>query len=234
MAYEVHLEVFDGPFDLLLQLISQQQVEIYEIRLADIVDAFVAEMNRAETLDLDTSTEFLLIAATLVELKCRRLLPGPDDVDLEDELALYEARDYLLARLVEAGSSPRRRRAGRRWKAAPPARRRVAAAPTSASPTSRPTSSRVSTPERLAAVCAAAFVERPIPRIGDAHVLTDEVSVATTLEQLSSELAERGRATLSRPHRPPAVSGSRRRLLPGAARAVQARAGRARPDRDLR
>lgn len=101
MSYEVHLDAFDGPFDLLLQLIAAQQVDLYEIRLADIVDGFLAETRRIGKIDLDLATEFLLIASTLLELKCRRLLPGRDDVDLDDDLALFEARDYLLARLVE-------------------------------------------------------------------------------------------------------------------------------------
>jgi segregation and condensation protein A len=101
MAYEVQTEVFEGPFDLLLHLILSQQVELYEIRLSTIVDAYLAELERMEGLDLDVATEFLLIAATLVELKTRRLLPEDADVDLDDELALWEERDLLLARLVE-------------------------------------------------------------------------------------------------------------------------------------
>ena len=101
MAYEVHLDVYDGPFALLLQLITAQQVDLYEVSLTSIVDGFLAELARLGTLDLELTTEFLLIAATLVELKCRRLLPGSDELDLDEELSLYEARDYLLARLLE-------------------------------------------------------------------------------------------------------------------------------------
>ena len=101
MAYEVQTEVFEGPFDLLLHLILSQQVELYEISLTLIVDAYLAELDRMDTLDLDVATEFLLIAATLVELKTRRLLPEDADLDLDDELALWEERDLLLARLVE-------------------------------------------------------------------------------------------------------------------------------------
>src|SRR4029453_6886892 len=65
------------------------------------VDAYLAELERMEELDLEIATEFLLIAATLVELKARRLLPGPDDVDLDEELIRFEERDLLLARLLE-------------------------------------------------------------------------------------------------------------------------------------
>src|SRR3954464_1163452 len=88
VPYEVTTAVFAGPFDLLLHLISRDQVDIYEVSLSAIVDAYVAELERMQHLDLDMATEFLLIAAILVELKCRRLLPGRDDVDIDDELAL--------------------------------------------------------------------------------------------------------------------------------------------------
>ena len=66
-----------------------------------IVDAYLAELELMDDCDLEVATEFLLIAATLVELKTRRLLPDDDDIDLDDELALWEERDLLLARLLE-------------------------------------------------------------------------------------------------------------------------------------
>jgi len=101
MPYAVQTPVFEGPFDLLLHLILAEQVDLYEISLATIVDGYLAELGRMEELDLDVASEFLLIAATLVELKSRRLLPSADDLDLDDELALWEERDLLLHRLVE-------------------------------------------------------------------------------------------------------------------------------------
>jgi len=101
MAIDVHTPLYDGPFDLLLQLILKEQVDLYEIDLARIVDAYLAEIEKLQALDLDVATEFLLIAATLVELKTRRLLPGSNDIDLDDEFALWEERDLLLARLIE-------------------------------------------------------------------------------------------------------------------------------------
>ena len=93
--------MYDGPFDLLLHLILKDQVDLYEVSLSAIVEAFLEEMKLISSLDLELATEFLLIAATLVELKSRRLLPGRDDIDLDDELALWEERDLLLARLLE-------------------------------------------------------------------------------------------------------------------------------------
>src|SRR3954468_25000027 len=101
MSVDVQTAVYEGPFDLLLQLILKEQVDLYEVSLCRIVDAYLAELDRMENMDLDLATEFLLIAATLVELKARRLLPGADDGELDDELALWEERDLLLARLLE-------------------------------------------------------------------------------------------------------------------------------------
>jgi segregation and condensation protein A len=101
MPYAVQTPVFDGPFDLLLHLILREQVDLYEISLASIVDAYLTELARFESVDLEIATEFLLIAATLVELKAKRLLPNDGDIDLDDELALWEERDLLINRLLE-------------------------------------------------------------------------------------------------------------------------------------
>lgn len=101
VSYEVQTPVFEGPFDLLLHLILREEVDIHEITLSTIVDGYLRELTKMQQLDLEIATEFLLIAATLVELKARRLLPGKDGVDLDDELALWEERDLLLARLLE-------------------------------------------------------------------------------------------------------------------------------------
>ena len=101
MAYEVETSVFSRPFDLLLHLILQDEVDLYEISLGGIIDAYIQEIQKMEDVNLAVATEFLLIAATLIELKSRRLLPDASDLDLEDELALWEERDLLLARLLE-------------------------------------------------------------------------------------------------------------------------------------
>ena len=93
--------VYEGPFDLLLHLILREQVDLYEVNLSSIVDAYIAELERMTVFDLEVATEFLLIAATLIELKSRRLLPSSSDLDLDEELALWEERDLLLHRLVE-------------------------------------------------------------------------------------------------------------------------------------
>jgi segregation and condensation protein A len=101
MPYEVTTPVYEGPFDLLLHLILREQVELYDISLTKIVDGYLRELDAMERFSLDVATEFLLIAATLIELKTRRLLPGDDDLDLDDELSLWSERDLLLTKLVE-------------------------------------------------------------------------------------------------------------------------------------
>src|SRR5688572_31167311 len=83
MSYEVQTPVFEGPFDLLLHLITREQVDLYGVSISRIVDAYLSHLEQMERLDLDVATEFLLLAATLVELKTRRLLPGRDDADLD-------------------------------------------------------------------------------------------------------------------------------------------------------
>jgi segregation and condensation protein A len=101
MAYEVCTPVYEGPFDLLLHLILKEEVELWEVSLAQVIDAFLVEVDRLDRLDLDVATEFLLIASTLVELKARRLLPGADMSELDEELMRFEERDLLLGRLLE-------------------------------------------------------------------------------------------------------------------------------------
>ena len=102
MTYEVRTDVFEGPIDLLLHLITRQRVDIYDISIATITEEYIAALERLEHLDLEVTTGFLVIAATLLELKSVRLLPGRslDDIDAQ----LLEERDLLLARLVECST----------------------------------------------------------------------------------------------------------------------------------
>lgn len=100
MTYQVRLSVFEGPFDLLLHLISRRQVDVTEIDLADITQDFLTTLRDGlDDLDLESATRFLVIAATLIELKALRLLPSERREELED--ALGEVRDRLYARLLE-------------------------------------------------------------------------------------------------------------------------------------
>ena len=103
-AFSVHLDNFDGPFDLLLQLISRHKMDVTEVALSAVTDEFIAFIhaleNSGEGWELDQATEFLVVAATLLDLKAARLLPS-GDVEDEEDLALLEARDLLFARLLQ-------------------------------------------------------------------------------------------------------------------------------------
>ena len=103
-GFSVHLTNFDGPFDLLLQLISRHKMDITEIALGAVTDEFIAYIRElessAEGWDLDKTTEFLVVAATLLDLKAAKLLPS-GEIDDEADLALLEARDLLFARLLQ-------------------------------------------------------------------------------------------------------------------------------------
>ena len=103
-GFSVHLDNFDGPFDLLLQLISRHKLDITEISLSLVTDEFIAFIRALEASGegwrLDQATEFLVIAATLLDLKAARLLPS-GEIEDEEDLALLEARDILFARLLQ-------------------------------------------------------------------------------------------------------------------------------------
>ena len=103
-SFNVHLSNFDGPFDLLLQLISRHKLDITEVSLSLVTDEFIAYIRALEISgegwQLDQATEFLVVAATLLDLKAARLLPS-GEVEDEEDLALLEARDILFARLLQ-------------------------------------------------------------------------------------------------------------------------------------
>jgi segregation and condensation protein A len=100
-AFEVHLDVFEGPFDLLLGLISKHKLDITEVSLSKVTDEFIAYIrHRSGGWDLDQVSYFLVVAATLLDLKAARLLPT-GEVEDEEDLALLEARDLLFARLLQ-------------------------------------------------------------------------------------------------------------------------------------
>ena len=99
--FTVHLSNFEGPFDLLLQLIGKHKLDVTEIALSKVTDEFIAHLRAlGNELDLDQASEFLVIASTLLDLKAARLLPAAD-VDDEEDLELLEARDLLFARLLQ-------------------------------------------------------------------------------------------------------------------------------------
>ncbi|MEY4607354.1 MAG: segregation and condensation protein [Actinomycetota bacterium] len=188
VAVDVSTPVFEGPFDLLLHLILKEQVDIYEVSLSRIVDAYLSEVERMQSLDLDVATEFLLIAATLVELKARRLLPGREDIDLDEELALWEERDLLLARLLECKT----------FKDVASVFSRLAdeadrSFPRTSGPDDRfaglmPDLLEGVAPQRLRTAFLRATTPKPVPRIDLFHVAPVRASVADAVAELVDEL----------------------------------------------
>ena len=197
MAYDVATPVFEGPFDLLLHLILREQVDLWEVDLARIVDAYCAELERmqaeATNLDLEVATEFLLIAATLIELKTRRLLPGSDDLDLDDELGLWEERDLLLARLLECKT----------FKDAAQALHGLAVAAERSYPRRAGLEERFLEltpdlldgvkPDRLRKAFLKAVTPRPVPTLNLDHVAPIRLSVAEAMDEVADELRREGR-----------------------------------------
>lgn len=198
MGYAVQTPVFEGPFDLLLHLILRERVDLFEIRLSNIVDGYLAEVGRLPRTDLEVATEFLLIAATLVELKSRRLLPNEGDPDLDEELALWQERDVLLARLLECKT----------FKDAATALDGLAAT----AGRSRP---RVAGPEErflgllpdllvglapgdVRAAFMRAVAPKPVSRIDLDHVAPIRASVTDAVAELLDELPREGRITFRR------------------------------------
>ncbi len=189
MAYEVKLEVFEGPIDLLLHLITRQRVDIYDVSLAQITEEYLAALSGLDQADLETATGFLVVAATLLELKSARLLPGRTGD--EDETHLLEERDLLLARLVEcstfreagawlargleAGAAAHGRSAGLE-------ERFVDIAPKIVLKT---------TPERLGALAAAALAPKPQPEVDVSHVAPIRATVRDAILEVAALL--RGR-----------------------------------------
>ena len=177
---------------------------------------------------MDVLSEFLLVAAILVELKSQRLLPGPDDVDDDEELVGWEERDLLLARLLEC----------RAYAAAAD----VFVALTEQAARSVPREVGLDdgfvvhapdllagvTPDQLAQAYLRATAERPAPRVDLSHVTVDTVTVSETVAALAAILPERAPTTVPPAHRPLHPHGGDR-PLPGPARAVQAGQGHARP-----
>ena len=177
MAYDVRTPVFEGPFDLLLHLISKHKLELTELALHAVTDDFIAYIaDQGAEWNLDETTEFLVIAATLLDLKAAQLLPN-GEVEDEGDLAVLEARDLLFARLLQyrafkdvAGELASRMAAESRWHP-----RRAALPEPFAS--LLPEVLLAISPERLAEIAAAALTPRVQPQVGTGHLHAPAVSV---------------------------------------------------------
>ena len=196
VAYKVQTPVYEGPFDLLLHLILRDEVDLYDVSLGTIVDAYLGELERMQDLDLEIATGFLLIAATLVELKSRRLLPDEGDLSLDEELGLWEERDLLLARLLECKT----------FKDAARALEGLAVEAGKSYPRTAGLEERFIglVPDLLEGVGAGdimaamqrAMAPKPQPTIDLFHVTPVKLTVAETVVSLVDELPSIGRTTL--------------------------------------
>jgi segregation and condensation protein A len=193
-VFNVRLDNFEGPFDLLLSLISRRQLDVTEVSLSQVTDEFISYLAAMETWDLGKATEFLVVAATLLDLKTARLLPAAE-VDDEEDLALLEARDLLFARLLQyrayklaaayLGELDRTqsRRHGRALELEP---RFASLLPEVLIGVS---------PSRFAAIAAQAMVPKPVPLVMTDHVHAPQVSVSEHMAVLAERLRRQGAAT---------------------------------------
>jgi segregation and condensation protein A len=195
VAFEVHLDVFDGPFDLLLGLIAKHKLDVTEVALSKVTDDFIAHIRgRGPDWDLDQASEFLVVAATLLDLKAARLLPS-GQVEDEEDLALLEARDLLFARLLQyraykevAGVlATRLADEARRQPRVVGLEERFAAL--------LPEVVVGLGPEELAVLAARALTPRPQPAIPTVHLHQEQVSVREQAAVLVDRLRRRGTAT---------------------------------------
>ena len=154
-ALELDLEVFSGPFDLLLTLVLREEVDLLEVELADVVLTYLDHLEARGELDLEVATEFLVLIAALLELKSRLMLPREDEELLD--LAPDEAAEELLARLLDATPLPARPPST--WPAGSPTRTAIASArrrcPPRCAASTRPRPARSTTPTGSARPSAA-------------------------------------------------------------------------------
>jgi segregation and condensation protein A len=191
----VHLDVFEGPFDLLLGLIGKHKLDITEIALSQVTDEFLAHTKAlGQEGDLEQVTQFLLVAATLLDLKAARLLPKAE-VEDEDDLALLEARDLLFARLMQyrafkamaAVLQARFETQQRRYPRAVGLDGRFAAL--------LPEVLITLSPQGLAELAARALTPRPEPVMSLAHVHAPAVSVREQAAVIVDRLRRSGSST---------------------------------------
>jgi len=194
-AFEVRLANFEGPFDLLLTLIAKHRLDVTEVALSRVTDEFLAHIRAlGSSWDLGQATEFLVVAATLLDLKAARLLPSAEVDDAED-LALLEARDLLFARLLQyraykqvaAHLQSLERAQSRRFPRVLPLDPRFAEL--------MPELLLRVTPEQLAKIAAEALRPKRPPTVSIAHVHAARVSVREHASILRERLARSGQST---------------------------------------
>jgi len=194
-SFEVHLDVFEGPFDLLLGLIGRHKLDITEIALSSVTDEFISYIGAlADQWDLDQASYFLVVAATLLDLKAARLLPS-GEVDDEEDLALLEARDLLFARLLQyrAYKEVAAILAGRMAAQSRRFPRRVPIEPRFAD--LLPEVLLGIGPHQFAAIAGAVLAPRRPPVVSTAHLHTPRTTVREQAEIVAGRLLAVGRAS---------------------------------------
>ncbi|MFD9127246.1 segregation and condensation protein A [Kitasatospora sp. NPDC059571] len=197
-GFLVRLDNFEGPFDLLLGLIAKHRMDVTEVALSRVTDEFVAHIRAmGPDWDLDAATEFLVVAATLLDLKAARLLPAAE-VEDEEDLALLEARDLLFARLLQYRAYKQAAALfAERWAAEQRQRpRTVGLEPHHAQ--LLPEVVITIGPEGFAALAARAMVPKPKPAVYVDHIHTPPVSVREQAEVVVDRLTALGSATFGR------------------------------------
>ena len=206
-AFEVHLDVFEGPFDLLLALISKHKLDITEVSLSKVTDEFIAYIRqRAGGWDLDQVSYFLVVAATLLDLKAARLLPS-GEVEDEEDLALLEARDLLFARLLQyrAYKEAAAVFAGRMAAAARRFPRRVPLEPRFAE--LLPEVLFAIGPREFAALAARALAPKVAPVVSVEHIHAPFISIREQAVLIAGRLRRLGRASFRQLSSGPSLSG---------------------------
>jgi segregation and condensation protein A len=194
-GFEVHLENFEGPFDLLLALIAKHKLDITEIALSVVTDEFISHIRAlADSWDLDLASFFLVVAATLLDLKAARLLPS-GEVEDEEDLALLEARDLLFARLLQyrAYKEAAAMLAGQMAAADRRFPRRVPIEPRYAD--LLPEVLLGLGADQLAAIAARVLSPRPLPVVSTEHLHVPRTTVREQAEIIAGRLRAAGRAS---------------------------------------
>jgi segregation and condensation protein A len=207
-AFEVHLDVFEGPFDLLLGLISKHKLDITEVSLSQVTDEFIAYIRqRSGGWDLDQVSYFLVVAATLLDLKAARLLPS-GEVEDEEDLALLEARDLLFARLLQyrAYKEVAAVFAGRMAAAARRFPRRVPLEPRFAE--LLPEVLFAIGPQEFAALAARALAPKAPPTVSVDHIHAAFVSIREQAVLIAGRLRGLGRASFRQLSSGPSLAGT--------------------------
>ncbi|SKC72731.1 segregation and condensation protein A [Maledivibacter halophilus] len=101
MNYEVKLEAFEGPFDLLFHLIEKNEIDIYNIPISEVTEQYLNYLSQMKNLDMEVASEFLVMAATLLEIKSKMLLPNPIEEQLEFDIQGLDPRRDLVIKLIE-------------------------------------------------------------------------------------------------------------------------------------